>query len=72
MSGNHRSAARLRHVADEKSRPAIKHARVIGKAFKKVKQPRVTPIAVAGKSHHLPVRTADPQTRTSNTQNAIL
>ena len=33
----------------------IKAARVVGEAFKKVQQPRMTPIAVARKSHHLPV-----------------
>ena len=33
MSGYHRPAARLRHIADKKSRPAIEGARVDGKAF---------------------------------------
>jgi hypothetical protein len=37
MAGDHRSAARLRHIADEKSRPAIKIARIGGKALEKVK-----------------------------------
>src|SRR6185437_13940373 len=59
VTGDHRSAAWLRHVSDKKSRPVIKAARVIGKALKKVQQPRMTPIAVARKSHHLPVGAAD-------------
>jgi hypothetical protein len=33
MAGDHRSAARLRHIADKKSRPAIKSARVVGKSL---------------------------------------
>jgi len=37
MAGDHRSAARLRHIAYEKSRPAIKIARVGSKALEKIK-----------------------------------
>src|SRR6478735_6944792 len=47
VTGDHWSAARLRHIANKKSRPVIKAACVVGEAFKKVQQPRMTPIAVA-------------------------
>jgi hypothetical protein len=39
---------------NKQSRPAINGASVVGKAFKKVQQSRMTPIAVARESHHLP------------------
>jgi hypothetical protein len=54
MTSEHRSTARLRHIANKQSRPAIKGTRVGGKAFKKVQQSRVTLIAVSGDTHHLP------------------
>src|SRR4029077_20960662 len=59
VTGHHWFGVRLRHIANKKSRPVIKAACVVGEAFKKVQQPRMTPIAVARKSHHLPVGTVD-------------
>src|SRR6478736_6607534 len=46
VTDDHWSAARLRHIADKQSRPVIKAARVVGETLKKVKQSRVTPIAI--------------------------
>ena len=59
MAGQHRSAARLRHVADEKTRPAVEPSRVACQTLEIVQQPRMSPIAVARKSHHLPVGAVD-------------
>ena len=59
MTRYHRSTAWLRHVADEKPRPAVKGARVVGKALEKIEKPRIAPVAVAGKPHDLPVGTVD-------------
>ena len=59
MAGDHWSAARLRHVADKKPRPAIKGACVARKPLEKIEQPRIAPVAVAGEPHHLPVRAVD-------------
>src|SRR4029078_11211834 len=59
MTGDHRSAARLRHIADEKSRPAIKIARVGSKVLKKIEQSRMAPVAGARQPHHLPIRAID-------------
>ena len=59
MAGDHRTAAGLRHVADEETRPAVEAARVARETLKKVEQARMSPIAVAREPHHLPVRTAD-------------
>ena len=66
VTGDHWSAARLRHIANKKSRPVVKVACVVGEAFKKVQQPRMTPIAVARKSHHLPVGAVDWERHTSS------
>jgi hypothetical protein len=44
----------------------VKAAGVVGEAFKKVQQPRMTPIAVARKSHHLPVGAVDWERHTSS------
>src|SRR4029079_15655699 len=59
MSGNHGAATRLRHVANEKSWPSIKIARIGSKALKKIEQSGMAPVAVAREPHHLPVRTVD-------------
>ena len=55
VAGNHGSAARLRHVPDEKPGPTIKSAGVARKMSKKIKKPRIAPVAVAGEPHHLHV-----------------
>ena len=44
----------------------IKVACVVGEALKKVQQPRMTPIAVARESHHLPVGAVDWERHTSS------
>ncbi len=61
MAGEHGSAARLRHVADEEPRPAVERARVACQPLEIIEEARVAPIAVAGEPHHLPVRPVDRQ-----------
>ena len=59
MAGDHRAAARLRHVADEETRPAVEATRVARQVLEIVEQARMSPIAVAREPHHLPVGAAD-------------
>ena len=59
MAGDHRATTPLRHVANEKSRPAIEVTRIGSEALKKIKQPGMTPVAIAREPHHLPIRAID-------------
>ena len=61
MAGDHRAAARLRHVAHEQPRPAVKRPRVAGQPLEIIEQLRRAPIAIAREPHHLPVRAVDGQ-----------
>src|SRR6516162_10059108 len=51
--GEHRSAARLRHVANQKTIPASLF-RVIGKPFDEANELRIAPVAVTRRPHDLP------------------
>ena len=55
MAGQHRAAARLRHVADEQARPAVHGRRVARQALDVVDEDGQAPLAVAGEPHGLPV-----------------
>src|SRR5262245_58851877 len=48
LAGAHRSAPRLRHVADEQPRPAVQRARVARQSFEIFDEARVAPVAIAG------------------------
>ena len=50
MAGEHGSAARLRHVADEKSGPAVKRARVARQPLEIVEEARGCPNCGCGKA----------------------
>ena len=55
MAGEHRPAARLRHVAEQETAPADLF-RVLGKPFDEADQMRIAPIAVTRWPHDLPAR----------------
>ena len=59
VAGDHRTAARLRHVADEEAGPAVERPRVARQPLEIVEQARMSPIAVAREPHHLPVGAVD-------------
>jgi len=59
MAADHRPTTRLRHVANEKSRPTIEIAGIGSKALKKIKQPGMAPVAIAREPHHLPMGAID-------------
>ena len=61
MSREHRTAAGLRHIADENSRPMTDAWHLLRETFEKGEQRRMSPIAVARKPHHLPSGTVDGQ-----------
>ena len=61
MAGEHGSAARLRHVADQEPRPAVERAGVARQPLEIIEQARRAPIAVARHPHHLPIRSVDRQ-----------
>src|SRR5262245_10353964 len=56
----HWAAARLRHVADQKTVPAS-FFRVLGKPFDEVNELRIAPVAVTRQPHGLPGRSSDRQ-----------
>ena len=58
--GDHRSAARLRHVPDQKTVPADLF-RVPGEPFDEANELRIAPIAVARRPHDLPIRSGHRQ-----------
>ena len=58
--GEHRPAARLRHVADQKTVPADLF-RVLGKPFDEANELRIAPVAVTRQPHDLPGRPSDRQ-----------
>ncbi len=60
VAGHHRSAARLRHVADQQARPADRR-HLGGEPFEERDQVRMAPVAVARQPHHLPGRPVDRQ-----------
>ena len=60
MAGEHRAAARLRHVADEEPGPADLGA-FLGEPLEELHQARMSPIAVAREPHHLPGLSVDRQ-----------
>jgi len=60
MAGEHGAAARLRHVADQEPRPADLGA-AFGQALDVLDEGRMSPVAIARKSHDLPVRAVDRQ-----------
>ena len=59
MAGQHRPAARLRHVADKQPRPAVERARVAREPLEIIEELRGAPIAVAREPHDLPVGAVD-------------
>ena len=61
VSEGQRSAARLRHVADQDAGPAGGLGGARREAFQEAHQFRMAPIAVARQPHHLPVRPVDRQ-----------
>ena len=61
VAGEHRPAARLRHVADEQARPARGLRRPRREALQKSDELRMAPVAVARQAHDLPVRPVDRQ-----------
>ena len=52
MTGDHRPAARLRHVADEEARPAVEATRVACQTLEIVEQAGMSPIAIAREPDH--------------------
>src|SRR5262249_13566464 len=58
--GKHRPAARLRHVADQKTVPANLF-RALGKPFDEANELRIAPVAVTRQPHDLPTRSGDRQ-----------
>ena len=60
VPGDHRPAARLRHVADQKPRPALLGT-LLGQPFEECHQVGVAPVAIARKPHHLPGLAVDRQ-----------
>ena len=60
VAGDHRAAARLRHVADQQAGPADRR-RFVGEAFEELDQLGMAPVAVARQPHHLPGRPVDRQ-----------
>lgn len=59
MARDHRSAARLRNVADEKTRPSVDARQAGGEPLQEADHLRMTPVAVAGEPHDLPVLAVD-------------
>jgi len=62
VAGEHRSAARLRHVADQDARPAGLLVRLRRQPLHQCDQVGMAPVAVARQPHHLPVAAIDRQT----------
>src|SRR5580700_11163324 len=60
VAARHRTAARLRQVADEEAVPPDL-LRLAGEALEKGDELRMSPIAVARRAHHLPGRAVDRQ-----------
>ncbi len=60
VSGQHRTTARLRHVADHQPRPAELRA-LGGQALQHVHQVWVSPVSIARQPHHLPGLAVDRQ-----------
>ena len=60
MAGEHRAAARLRHVADQETAPAGLR-RLVGQPLEELHQARMAPVAVARQPHHLPGLAVDRQ-----------
>src|SRR5260370_20662247 len=69
VGGEHRPAARLRHVADQKTVPASLF-RVLAKPFDEANELRIAPAAVTRHPHDLPGRSSDRQ-RHSASETAI-
>ena len=61
VAGQHRTAARLRHVADQDAGPMADCRHLARKSFEKGEQGGMAPIAVARQPHHLPGRPVDGQ-----------
>ena len=61
MTGEHRTAARLRNIADQQPRPAVQLLRRDRKVLDHVDELGVTPVAVARQAHRLPGRPVDGQ-----------
>ncbi len=59
MPGDHRPAARLRHVAHQEAVPVARLVDLGGEFLQDPDKRRVTPIAIAGEPHHLPCRAID-------------
>src|SRR6201987_2312881 len=62
--GKHRPAARLRHVANQKTVPANLFC-VRGKPFDEANELRIAPVAVTRRPHDLPGRISDRQWHTA-------
>ena len=61
MAGEHRSAARLRHVADEDARPVRDRRHLLRETLEEGDERRIAPVAVARQAHHLPGLAIDRQ-----------
>ncbi len=61
VAGQHRAAARLRHVADQQAVAPADLRRLVGEALEEFDQVRMAPVAVARQPHHLPGLAVDRQ-----------
>ena len=61
VAGEHRAAARLRHVAHQKARPARDLRHLLGKPLHERDELGVAEIALAREPHHLPGLAVDRQ-----------
>jgi hypothetical protein len=61
MAERQRTAARLRHVADQDALPAGRLGGERREPLQELDQFRMAPIAIARQPHHLPVRAVDRQ-----------
>ena len=61
VAGQHRAAARLRHVPDEEARPTVERRDVVRESLEIVDQPRRPPVSVPREPHDLPMRAVQRQ-----------
>ena len=61
VAGQHRAAARLRHVADKNAGPMADGRHLARESFEEGDQGRMAPVAVAREAHDLPGGSVDGQ-----------